>query len=141
MSADATAVREAVRVVLQLADDAGYAGAVGSLAGALGLEGTEDARTIADALLASRPQAETPQEAVAWGVVYRGKIVAVSLHKGYHYTVPLYTRPTERTVTDAMVEAAVQAVRQYTRDTLFIDEHRELVRTALKAAMEAGRHD
>lgn len=50
---------------------------------------------------------------------------------------PLYTRPAEQAVTEAMVEAAVQAVRQYTRETLFIDEHRELVRAALKAAMEA----
>lgn len=46
-------------------------------------------------------------------------------------------RPTERAVTDEMVEAAVQAVRQYTHETLFIDEHRELVRAALKAVMEA----
>lgn len=50
-------------------------------------------------------------------------------------------RTAEQAVMEAMVEAAVQAVRQYTRETLFIDEHRELVRAALKAAMEAGRHD
>lgn len=49
------------------------------------------------------------------------------------------TRHAEQAVTEAMVEAAVQAVRQYTRETLLIDEHRELVRAALKAAMEAGR--
>lgn len=60
-------------------------------------------------------------------------------HKAALADIPLYTRPSEQAVTEAMVEAAVQAVRQYTRDTLFIDEHRELVRTALKAAMEAGR--
>mgnify|MGYP001347466712 CR=1 FL=1 len=46
-------------------------------------------------------------------------------------------RPTERAVTEAMVEAVVQAVRPYTMQTLFIDEHRELVRDALKAAQEA----
>jgi len=44
-------------------------------------------------------------------------------------------------VTEAMVEAVVKAVRPYTRDTLFLDEHQILVRAALKAAMEAGRHD
>jgi len=50
-----------------------------------------------------------------------------------------FARPAEQAVTDAMVEAVVQAVRPYTMRTLFIDEHRELVRAALKAAMEAGR--
>lgn len=40
---------------------------------------------------------------------------------------------------EATVEAVVQAVRPYTMRTLFIDEHRELVRAALKAAMEARR--
>lgn len=37
-------------------------------------------------------------------------------------------------VTEATVEAVVQAVRPYTMRTLFIDEHRELVRAALKRA-------
>lgn len=49
---------------------------------------------------------------------------------------PLYAHPTERAVTEAMVEAVVQAVRPYTMHALFIDEHRELVRDALKAAQE-----
>ena len=43
-------------------------------------------------------------------------------------------------VTEAQVEAVVQAVRKYTRETLFIDEHRDLVRAALTAAQEAS-HD
>lgn len=51
------------------------------------------------------------------------------------------TRPAEQAVTEAMVEAVVKAIRPYTRDTLFLDEHQILVRAALKAAMEAGRHD
>lgn len=37
------------------------------------------------------------QEPVAWGEFYGGKIVAVSLHKSHHYTVPLYTHPPEQT--------------------------------------------
>lgn len=49
----------------------------------------------------------------------------------------LYAHPPAQAgaVTEAMVEAVVQAVRPYTMRTLFIDEHRELVRTALSAAL------
>src|SRR5690606_5266910 len=46
--------------------------------------------------------AEAQQEPVAWGEFYGGKIVSVSLHKSHHYTVPLYTRPSEQAVTEAM---------------------------------------
>lgn len=45
-------------------------------------------------------------------------------------------RPSEQVVTEAMVDAVVKAIRPYTRDTLFLDEHQILVRAALKAAME-----
>ena len=59
-------------------------------------------RRILSALEPAAQEGHQDDEPVAWGVVYRGKIVAVSLHKGYHYTVPLYARPTERAVTDEM---------------------------------------
>lgn len=78
---------------------------------------------------------EGQQEPVAWGVFYRGKIVAVSLHKGYHYTVPLYTRPSEQAVTEAMVEA----VRKLILDDVDVWLSDDTIRAALKAAMEAGR--
>src|SRR5690606_2926507 len=101
------------------------------------------------------PATEGQQEPVAWGVFYRGKIVAVSLHKGYHYTVPLYTRPSEHAVTEAMVEVAAKAVvaewqkmvaetsphmspGDHARAFVSPGNHR-LIRAALKAAMEAGR--
>lgn len=55
------------------------------------------------------------------------------------HTADAATRPSEQAVTEEMVEAVVKAIRPYTRDTLFLDEHQILVRAALKAAMEAGR--
>lgn len=49
---------------------------------------------LAEARIHIRKQTEDIiQQPVAWGEFYGGKIVAVSLHKSYHYTVPLYTRP------------------------------------------------
>lgn len=39
-------------------------------------------------------------------------------------------------VDDAMMERLVKATRNYTRETLFIDEHRELIRAALEAALD-----
>jgi len=101
------------------------------------------------------PAPEAQQEPVAWGVFYRGKIVAVSLHKGYHYTVPLYTRPSEQAVTEAMVEVAAKAVvAEWQKMVAETSPHMSpgdharafvspgnyrLIRAALKAAMEAER--
>lgn len=85
---------------------------------------------------------EGQQEAVdkQWLADWQGRHDVVMKASAFKELSAALSRPSEQAVTDEMVEAAVQAVRQYTRETLFIDEHRELVRTALKAAMEAG-HD
>lgn len=58
------------------------------------------------------------------------------LDTGYRQT-PLYTRPSEQPVTEAMVEAAI---------SIMFHKHgwfppRQVVKDALKAAMEAGRHE
>lgn len=60
--------------------------------------------TVAHAVGEDGQEGQQDNEPVAWGVAYRGKIVAVSLHKGYHYTVPLYTRPVEQAVTEAEIQ-------------------------------------
>lgn len=58
------------------------------------------------------------------------------LDNGYRQT-PLYTRPAEQAVTEAMVEAA----REIIHGARHVYSDEDLARAALKAAMEAGRHD
>ena len=64
------------------------------------------------------------------------------LDNGYRQT-PLYTRRAEQAVTEAMVEAALAAWDNHrsVEGSAEADDFAPAMRAALKAAMEAGRHD
>ena len=81
------------------------------------------------------------KQPVAWGEFYGGRIVAVSLHKSHHYTVPLYTRPSEQAVTEAL-KAALETMNRYRRaghgDEVFMDDLCRSIRKAETALEEQG---
>ncbi len=121
----------------------------------------------------NRPFATTPpegqQEPVAWGEFYGGKIATVRTDKSRHCTVPLYARPAEQAVTEALRDLLDHVDRNTCahEDTYrggsiwticdscgqkWADDRGGVIpysdpepvakaRAALKAAMEAGRHD
>lgn len=78
---------------------------------------------------------------MCWGKVERGLPCRCEDEARHALTALGAQTPPEEVVTDEMVEAVVKAIQPYTRDTLFLDEHKILVRVALKSAMETGRHD
>lgn len=68
--------------------------------------------------------------------VVRGKLGQSTLLSKSARTVTFYTHPPAPAVTEALVEAVIQATRKYTRETLFIAEHRDLIRAALQVSQE-----
>lgn len=77
---------------------------------------------------------------VAVKIMFPEKSQPLTTAEVRHVLAALASSPA-KAVTEALVGTLVQATREYTRQTLSIDEHRELIRDALKAAMEAGRHE
>lgn len=82
---------------------------------------------------AAQADYEGQQEPVAWGEFYGGKIVAVSLHKNHHYTVPLYTHPSEQA--DYFGELVARARQSATKASAKFPQPNYVT---LKIAEEAG---
>lgn len=74
-----------------------------------------------------------PDDAKKWGLMEDHPYEGTFLPDG-RYRIAL-TRPAEQAVTDEMIERLVQTTRKYTIETLFIEEHRDLIRAALTTAL------
>lgn len=99
-------------------------------------------------LSALSPAPEAQQEPVAWTreemlpLEHRFMFLEVAKEGSAVSCTPLFTRPAEQAVTEAMVEAGAKAIvacRFEDESEPVTDYDLELSRAALKAAMEAGR--
>lgn len=87
---------------------------------------TETSRKLLEAALAEPAGEAEPKILIHEPMAWTGE--------GPYGFSPVTTPPDASAIRGAQVEAVVQAVRPYTRETLLIDEHRDLVRAALAGA-------